>query len=71
MTKRTEAEMLDEIEHANNGEGPDPITTFESPALAAILTALRDHQQAQARIDAAVAQARAERASWATSGAML
>lgn len=71
MTKRTEAEMLDEIETANGGQGPDPIATFEGPALAAILAALRDRSEAQARIDAAVAQARAEGASWTAIGAML
>lgn len=72
MTKqRTETQMLDEIENANGGQGPDPIATFDGPALTTILAALRDRNQAQARIDAAVAQARAEGASWTAIGAML
>ena len=61
MTSRTEAELLDEIENADHGEGPDPIASFEGDALHAILTALRDRNAAQSRIDAAVAQARAEK----------
>lgn len=54
--QRTEDDMLAEIEKANAGAGPDPIATFEVPALAAILAALRDRNDAQAGIDAAVAQ---------------
>ena len=71
MTSRTEAELLDEIENADHGEGPDPIASFEGDALHAILTALRDRNAAQSRIDAAVAQARAQGASWTVIGAML
>ena len=68
---RTEAEMLHEIETANDGAGPDPIATFEGDALQAILASVRARNDAQARIDAAVAQARAEGASWTVIGAML
>lgn len=71
LNQRTEDEMLAEIETANDGAGPDPVATFEGPALAAILAALRDRNDAQARIDAAVAQARSEGASWTAIGAML
>ena len=71
MNQRTEEEMLAEIETANDGAGPDPIATFQGSALPAILAALRDRNEAQARIEAAVAQARAEGASWATIGALL
>lgn len=71
MTERTEAEMLHEIETANNGEGPDPIASFSGEALQAILAALRDRHDAQQRVDAAVVQARAEGASWTAIGAML
>lgn len=68
---RTEAEILDELENANHGEGPDPIASFDGEALQAILAAVRDRNAAQERIDAAVAQARAEGASWTVIGAML
>lgn len=71
MTSRTQTELLDEIENANHGEGPDPIASFDGDALQAILTALRDRNAAQARIDAAVTQARAQGASWTVIGAML
>lgn len=71
MTKKTEEQMLEEIERADEGRGLDPIATFEGPALAAIMSALRDRNEAQARIDAAVMQARDEGASWAAIGAVL
>lgn len=29
---RTDAELLDELENANRGEGPDPIASFEGEA---------------------------------------
>ncbi|EFW26969.1 hypothetical protein [Actinomyces sp. oral taxon 171] len=32
-------EMLDEIENANNGDGPDPVATVDDPALAKIAVA--------------------------------
>ena len=31
---KTTDEMLDEIENANNGDGPDPAATVDDPALA-------------------------------------
>lgn len=31
---KTTEEMLDEIENANNGDGPDPVATVDDPALA-------------------------------------
>lgn len=68
---RTQAEMLAEIEGADGGQGPDPIGTFEGEALQAILAGVRDRNSAQARIDAAVAQAREQGASWTVIGAML
>lgn len=46
MTERSEAEMLHEIETANNGEGPDPIGTYSGEALQAILNALRERNDA-------------------------
>ena len=71
MTRRTEAELLDEIENANNGDGPDPIATFEGEALRSILAAVRERNAAQSRVDVAVAHARAQGASWTVIGAML
>ena len=68
---RTDEELLDEIENANDGEGPDPIASFEGAALRDLLAAVRARALAQAEIDAAVAQARAQGASWSTIGAML
>ena len=47
MNQRTEDEVLAETETANDGAGPDPVATFEGPALAAILAALRDRNDAQ------------------------
>lgn len=61
--------MLDELENANHGEGPDPIASFDGEALQAILAAVRDRNAAQERIDAAVAQARGR--LWTVVGAML
>ena len=36
---RTAEEMLDEIENANDGDGPDPVATVDDPALARIVVA--------------------------------
>ena len=36
---RTAEEMLDEIENADNGAGPDPVATVDDPALAKIAVA--------------------------------
>lgn len=36
---KTTEEMLDEIENANNGDGPDPVATVDDPALAKIALA--------------------------------
>ena len=36
---KTTEEMLDEIENANNGDGPDPVATVDDPALAKIVVA--------------------------------
>lgn len=48
---RTEAQMLDEFESANHGEGPDPIASFDGAALQMILAAVRDRNAAQDRIE--------------------
>ena len=47
---KTVEEMLDEIENANNGDGPDPVVTVDNPALARIAVAqirLRAAERAQ------------------------
>ena len=36
VNMKTTEEMLDEIENANNGDGPDPVATVDDPALARI-----------------------------------
>ena len=36
---RTAEEMLDEIENANDRDGPDPVATVDDPALARIVVA--------------------------------
>lgn len=36
---KTVEEMLDEIENANNGDGPDPVASVDDPALARIAVA--------------------------------
>lgn len=59
MTSRTETELLDGIENASHGEGPDPIASFDGDVLQAILAAARDRNAAQARIETAVVTARA------------
>lgn len=64
-------ELLEEIESANQGDGPDPIASFEGNALREILAAVADRTAAQARVDTAVAHARAQGASWTAIGAML
>lgn len=48
---RTEAQMLDEFESANHGEGPDPIASFDGASLQMILAAVRDRNAAQDRIE--------------------
>jgi hypothetical protein len=68
---RTDEELLDEIENANGGEGPDPIASYDGDVLRDILSAVADRAAAQARIDAAVAHARVQGASWTAIGAML
>ena len=68
---RTDEGLLDEIENANRGEGPNQIASFEGEPLQEILAAVADRTAAQARIDAAVVHARAQDASWTAIGAML
>lgn len=68
---RTEDEMLNEIENADEGRGPDPLMTLEGDALQAVLAAVKARATAQEAIDAAVQQARDEGASWTVIGSIL
>lgn len=68
---RSNEELLDEIENANGGDGPDPIASVDGDVLRAIRTAATEQAEAQARVDAAVADAREKGASWTVIGAML
>ena len=64
-------DMLDEIENANQGAGPDPHTTIDGAGLKAITDAISQRDQAQGAIEAAVTQARLDGASWTMIGSAL
>jgi len=68
---RTNEDMLDEIENANNGEGPDPIATYSGSALDAIKSAIHDRDQLNGFIETMVGVAHQQGASWAMIGAVL
>ena len=55
---KTTEEMLDEIENANNGDGPDPVATVDDPALARIAVAQIRRRVAERALDEAVMDAR-------------
>jgi len=55
---KTTEEMLDEIENANNGDGPDPVATVDDPALAKIAVAQIRLRVAERELDEAVMAAR-------------
>ena len=54
---KTTEEMLDEIENANNGDGPDPVATVDDPALAKIAVAQIRLRVAERALDEAVMDA--------------
>ena len=54
----TTEKMLDEIENANNGDGPDPVATVDDPALAKIAVAQIRLRVAERALDEAVTDAR-------------
>ena len=68
---KTTEEMLDEIENANNGSGPDPVTTVDDPALAKIAVAQIRLRAAERELDEAVMAARDVGLSWQTIGDVL
>lgn len=67
---RTTEEMLDEIENANDGEGPDPLATVD-PALARIAVAQIRVRAAERALDEAVMVAREAGLSWQAIGEVL
>ena len=68
---KTTEEMLDEIENANNGDGPDPVATVDDPALAKIAVAQIRLRVAERELDEAVMAARDVGLSWQTIGDVL
>ena len=68
---KTTEEMLDEIENANNGGGPDPVATVDDPALAKIAVARIRLRAAERELDEAVMAARDVGLPWQTIGDVL
>lgn len=68
---RTVEEMLDEVENANGGEGPDPVVTVDDPALARIAVAQIRVRAAERVLDEAVMAAREAGQSWQAIGDVL
>lgn len=64
MNMKTAEEMLDEIENANNGDGPDPAATVDDPDLAKIAVAQIRLRAAERELDEAVMDARNVGLSW-------
>ena len=71
MKLKTVEEMLDEIENANNGDGPDPVASVDDPALARIAVAQMRLRAAERELDEAVMAARDVGPSWQTIGDVL
>ncbi len=55
---KTTEEMLDEIENANNGDGPDPVATVDNPALARVVVEQIRLRAAERALDGPVTAAR-------------
>lgn len=68
---RTAEEMLDEIENADDGYGPDPAATVDDPALARIAVAQMRLRAAERALDGAVMAARGAGLSWQAIGDVL
>ena len=68
---RTAEEMLDEIENANNGDGPAPLATVDDPDLARIAVAQIRLRAAERELDEAVMVARDVGLSWQAIGDVL
>mgnify|MGYP000868530849 CR=1 FL=1 len=61
---KTVEDMLDEIENANNEDGPDPVASVDDPALARIAVAQIRLRAAERALDEAVMDARNVGLSW-------
>ena len=68
---KTTEEMLEEIENANDREGPDPVVTVNDPALAKIAVAQIRLRAAERALDEAVMVARDVGLSWQAIGNVL
>jgi len=54
---KTTEEILDEIENANNGDGPDPLATVDDPTIARIAVAQIRLRAAERELDEAATDA--------------
>ena len=68
---RTAEEMLDEIESADDGVGPDPAATVDDPVLARIVVAQMRLRAAEHALDGAVMAARDAGLPWQAIGDVL
>ena len=68
---RTIEEMLDEVENANDGEGPEPIASYSGPALTALRAAIHERAKLDDLITTTVLAAHKEGATWSMIGTML
>lgn len=68
---RTYDDMLEEIETADGGAGPDPIATYTGPGLAELAAAIEAQSDADRAVSAAVTHAREEGATWQAIGDLL
>ena len=68
---RTAEEMLDEIENADDGVGPDPAATVDDPVLARIVVAQMRLRAAERALDGAVMAARDAGLPWQAIGDVL
>jgi len=68
---RTTQEMLDEIENADGGAGPDPTSGYDGTVLAKIMDIVEERDDVMDRLRTAVADAREAGASWASIGSCL
>ena len=68
---KTTEDMLDEIENANDGDGPDPVATVDDPALARIAVAQIRFRAVERALHEAVMDARDVGPSWQAIGGVL
>lgn len=68
---RSYDDMLDEIESADNGAGPNPIATYTGPGLAELAAAIEKQADADRAVAEAVHLARSQGATWQAIGDLL